>query len=550
MVIKTTGKRSVFLTLLTLIMAGTLIAAGCSGGGGGVTSSTDTGTTDTGSTDTGSTDTGTTVAKATLSGTLLTSSSSGGSSLFKRLGKAAAATSSDLPASGATVLCFDTDSVSTAATGSDTTDSSGNWTIADVDAGNYACFGIYIDLTSLTIKTTKLNDIAAAAGETVTVDTATVESDTTSPTIVSVLSDNVADTSLSDGDPDPLYEVSDIMSGQAISVTFSEAMNTSTMQPGTGAVLKDSSGATVAMTVKFNGTGTEFRYVPSAPLTADATYTLYLSNKVKDLSNNGINDPDSDGVIALARLTVADQVDQFARLSSNPKSGSTGINVYQDITVTFNRPVNFLIFKENTIISPAISGRRFEPSGDGATIFHSSPLAAGTDYTITIGANVADLAGNTLGTPVTLAFSTGAALDTASVQNFDPGEAGTTDDLVSILASITKAELAIANQDIVTFASFFTSDFTLSSRECSFNMTGPSGDTMTAALESGPGPGPGGGEMCRTETLTLQAFLDQMKKDFIEDKNMAKGFGEVERMHLFDASGNRMSVEHFNSDFD
>ena len=483
--IKTSGKKSFFLTLVTLMMAITLIAAGCSGGGGGATSSL---TGDTGSTgDTGDT----TVAKATLSGTLVTSSgSSGGSSLFKRLGKASAATSSELPASGATVLCFDTDAVSTAAAGSDTTDSSGNWTIADVDAGNYACFGIYIDLASLTIKTTKLDDIAAAAGETVTVPSATVVSDTTSPTIVSVLSDNVADTSLSDGDPDPLYEVSDIMPGQAISVTFSEAMNTSTMQPGTGAVLKDSSGATVAMTVQFNGTGTEFRYVPSAPLTTDETYTLYLSNRVKDLSNNGINDPDSDGVIALARLSVAEQVDQFARLSSNPKNGSTGINVYQDITVTFNRPVDFVSFKENTTISPAISGRRIEPSGDGATIFHSSPLAAGTDYTITIGANVADLAGNTLGTPVTLAFSTGAALDTASVQNFDPGEAGTMDDLVSILASITKAELAIANQDIVTFASFFTPDFTLSMRECSFNMTGPSGDTMAAALESGTGPGP------------------------------------------------------------
>src|SRR3989337_2950003 len=289
------------------------------------------------------------------------------------------------------------------------------------------------------------------------------------------------------------------------------------------------------MTVQFNGTGTEFRYVPSAPLTTDETYTLYLSNRVKDLSNNGINDPDSDGVIALARLSVAEQVDQFARLSSNPKNGSTGINVYQDIAVTFNRPVDFVSFKDNTTISPAISGRRIEPSGDGVTIFHSSPLTAGADYTITIGANVADLAGNTLGTPVIVAFSTGAAIDTTSVGGFDNG-GGTADDLVSILASITKAELAIANQDIVTFASFFTPDFTLSSRECSFNMSGPSGDTMTAALESGPGPGPGGGEMCRTETLTLQAFLDQMKQDFIEDKNMAKGFGEVERMHLFDAS--------------
>ncbi len=555
MVIKTTGKRSVFLTLLTLIMAGTLIAAGCSGGGGGVTSSTGTGTTDTGSTDTGSTDTGSTVAKATLSGTLLTSSSSGGSSLFKRLGKAAAATSSDLPASGATVLCFDTDSVSTAAAGSDTTDSSGSWTIADVDAGNYACFGIYIDLTSLTIKTTKLDDIAAAAGETVTVDTATVESDTTSPSIVSVLSDNVADTSLSDGDPDPLYEVSDILPNQVISVIFSEAMNTSTMQPGTGAVLKDSSGTIVTTTVQFNGSGTEFRYIPSAPLTTGEQYTLYLSNKVKDLSNNGINDPDSDGVIALARLTVAVSVDPFTQLSSNPKNNGSGVNVYQDITITFNRPVDFVSFKENTVISPAISGR-IEPSGDGVTIFHAAPLTAGTDYTITIGANVADLAANTLGTPVSIAFSTGAALDTTSVAGFDPGVAGTADDLVAILASITKAELAIDNQDLVTFASFFSTDFTLSSRECHFEMGPAPGDTssgtMTAALETGPGPGPGpgGGETCSTETMTLQEFLDQMKIDFVEQRNMAKGFGEVKRMHLFDASGNKMSVELFNSDFD
>ncbi len=553
--IKNSGKKSFFLTLVTLMMAVTLIAAGCSGGGGGGVTSSLTG--DTGSTDTGSTDTGgTTVAKATLSGTLVTSSgSSGGSSLFKRLGKASAATSSELPASGATVLCFDTDSVSTAAAGSDTTDTSGNWTIADIDAGNYACFGIYIDLTSLTVKTTKLDDIAAAAGETVTVDTATVESDTTSPSIISVLSDNVADTSLSDGDPDPLYEVSEILPNQAIAVIFSEAMNTSTMQPGTGAVLKDSAGTTISTTVEFNGSGTEFRYIPAAPLTTGEQYTLYLSNRVKDLSNNGINDPDSDGVIALARLTVAEQVDAFATQSSNPKNADSGINVYQDITVTFNRPVDFVSFKENTTITPAISGR-IEPSGDGVTILHSAPLTAGTDYTIIIGADVADLAGNTLGTPVTIAFTTGAALDASSVDGFDYG-GGTQDDLVSILASITKAELAIANQDIITFASFFTPDFTLSMRECSFNMEGPmpgdtSGGTMTAALESGtgPAPGPGGGEMCSTATMTLQEFLDQMKKDFVEDRNMAKGFGEVERMHLFDASGNKMSVEHFNSDFD
>lgn len=520
--IKTSGKKSFFLTLVTLMIAGTLIVAGCSGGGGtaGSTSGSTGGTT---GGDTG----GGTAAKATLSGQLLSSSSSG-SSLFKRsLGKAAAATSS-LPVSGATVLCFDTDSVSTAAAGTATTDSSGNWNM-EVDAGNYACFGVYIDLTSLTIKTARLTDIRAEAGQTTTVEAATVESDTTSPTIVSVLSDNVADTSLSDGDPDPLYEISDVLPTQPISVIFSEAMSTSTMTAGNGLVLKDSSGAAVSGTVKFNGTGTEFRFTPDSSLNVGATYTLYITNKAKDLSNNGINDPDSDGVVALARITVAEAVDPFAYLSSSPKNSDTGVSVYKDLTVTFNRPVDFVSFKENTSISPTVSGR-LEPSGDGVTFFHPAPLSPNTTYTITIGADVADLAGNTLGAPTTITFTTGAGVDASSVSGYDAG-GGTTEDLLAIVAGLNKAMLALDNQDLVTFSSFFAPTFTITERDCFYD---PSRE----------------GEICETSTQNLADFLAYMKRDIIEQRNMAKGFGQVKRAILTGANGSEMSVEMFNSSFD
>ncbi|MBI5192254.1 MAG: Ig-like domain-containing protein [Nitrospirae bacterium] len=572
--ITTLGKKKFPLTLISLLIAVILIAAGCSGGGGGVTASSDTSGTSgdtSGSTgSTGGTSGGTSSAKATLSGTLLSSSSSSGSSLFKKLKKSAAATSS-LPVSGATVLCFDTDSVSTAAAGSSTTGSTGTWTM-DVSEGNYVCFGVYIDLATLTIKTTKMDDIAAVAGESVTVGEATVESDTTSPTIVSVLADNTADTSLSDGDPDPLYEAADVLPSQAISIIFSEAMNTSTMAAGTGVVLKDSSGNTVPTTLSFNGQGTEFRYTPNSPLTTSATYILYISNKVKDLSNNGINDPDSDGVVALARITVTDHVDSFSYLSSSPKDGDTGVSVYKDLNVAFNRPVDFVSFKDHTTISPAVSGR-LEPSGDGVTFSHNSPLAANTEYTVTIGADVEDLAGNKLGSAKALKFNTGAGVDANSVKGFDAG-GGTADDLLAIVANVTKAELAMDNQDIVSFASFFAPTFTMKEKKCSFNpdagMTGTNGGTGTVSgpklakegdpimngTATGTGPAPSGavmpppGEVCTTNTFTLAEFLANMKKDMLEERNMSKGFGEVQRLMLTNATGSKMSVEHFNSDFD
>ncbi|OGW13753.1 MAG: hypothetical protein A2035_01260 [Nitrospirae bacterium GWA2_42_11] len=543
MEIKTFGERGIFLALITLFIAGTLIASGCSGGGGG-TGSTDVTGGDT--TDSDTTTDGDTVAKATLSGTLLNSSSSSGNSLFKRLKKSAAATS--LPVSGATVLCFDTDSVSTAATGNSNTDSSGIWNM-DVDPGNYVCFGIYIDLASLTIKTTRMDDIVATAGEAVEIPAATVESDTTSPSIVSVLSDNVADTSLSDGDPDPLYEASDILPSQAISVIFSEAMNTSTMQPGTGVVLKDSSGTVVETTAAFNGTGTEFRYTPSTSLTPASTYTLYITNKAKDLSNNGINDPDSDGVVALARLTVTENVDAFSYLSSSPKNDATDVNVYKDISVTFNRPVDFVTFKDNTIITPAISGR-FESSGDGVSLLHSTPLEANTTYTMTLGADVADLGANTLVTPVIITFTTGAGIDSDSISGFDPG-GGTTEDLLHIVANVTKIQLAADNQDIVSFASYFAPTFTMKERECHFDSGGDttmSGDMKLQKVAAMEGPGQ---EICETSTINLDDFLDQMKKDFVEQRNMAKGFGQTQRMLLTNVNTNgKLSVEHFNSAFD
>lgn len=514
--IKTPSKSRLSLTVLSLIFALTLIAAGCSGGGGGGGNVTG-----------GDVDGGGSAAKATLGGTLVSSGSSSGNSLFKRLSKTAG-TTSDLPVSGATVLCFDTESVSTSAVGTDTTDSNGEWSM-EVDQGDYACFGIYIDLASLTIKTARMDDIAASEGETVTIGEATVEADTTSPTIVSVLSDNLADTSLSDGDPDPLYEVSDVMPNQTIAVIFSEAMNTSSMASGNGVVLKDSSGSTVSTSYKFNGTGTEFRYTPSIPVSSDETYTLYITNRAKDLSGNSINDPDSDGVVALARITVAETVDPLSVLSSNPKNGASDVSVYKDLSVTFNRQVDFVSFKENTTIAPSISGR-LESSGDGVTFFHKDPLAANTLYTVTIGANVADLAGNNLGTPVTVNFITGAALDTSAIGSFDPG-GGTAEDLLAIIAGITKAKLALDNQDLVTFASFFAPTFTMTERDCFFDLNM-------------------GMENCRTSTIRLSDFLEQMKKDLVEQKNMAKGFGQVERLMLTSPSGARMSVEHFNSDFD
>lgn len=175
------------------------------------------------------------------------------------------------------------------------------------------------------------------------------------------------------------------------------------------------------------------------------------------------------------------------------------------------------------------------------TFLHTTPLAASTEYTLTLGADVEDLAGNKLGTAKNIKFKTGSGVSTSDVSEFDKG-GGTTDDLLTIIANITKAELALDNQDIVTFASYFAPTFNISEEECFFD---PNALPVTV---QGPSPV---GEVCTTTTLNLDEFLGQMKQDLIEQRNMAKGFGEVQRLLLTSVdTGSKMSVEHFNSYFD
>jgi hypothetical protein len=322
----------------------------------------------------------------------------------------------------------------------------------------------------------------------------------------------------------------------------------------------------------FNGSGTEFRYTPDSPLTPGSTYTLYITNRAKDLSNNGINDPDSDGTVALARLTVSETAEDLALLSTNPQdgdgidSGTDPISVFQDFTISFNRPVDFVSFKANATITPAVSVRMV-PSGDGISMFHTAPLTSDSTYTLTIGPGVKDLAGNTLNTTKTITFKTDGGLDLDSISYDTAG--GTVDDVTAIVTNLSKVELAVDNQDLVTFAGYFAPTFTMSEQDCSGqNMGGGAGSTSAsggsgpgmkkALAETGPAPtgsgpmpggGPGGPGGCQTIKTNLDDFLDNMKRDFVEQRNMSKGFGQPERL-LLTKGGAKMSVEHFNSAFD
>lgn len=429
MVIKTYGKKGIFLTLLTLIMAGTLIAAGCSGGGGGGTTG------------------GTAASKATLSGTVTSSSGGSGGSLFKakgsRLDKSMGAALQDsIPVSGADVLIYDLDSTSTTAVKETETGSDGTWSV-ELDPGNYVVFAVYFDRSTFALKVNRLDNVELSSddiGNSVSVGSQVVESDETSPTIVSIL-DDITSIELEGKNT---YEPSGIPIAGPIVITFSEAMSETTVKNAVS--LKDSNGISVTLnTPTVNGTKTEFRFTPATVLNENAKYTLSVSVLAKDLVGNSL---ETAAKAVINTLSVSQLSESLKMIFSKPANNDSEVSTFSAITFSFNHPIDFMSLKGKLTITPAISGQ-FQPMGNTITLFPKVALNANIPYVMTIATGLKDMWGNELSEPISITFTTGdAALSSGNA------------DEDAIAALVGKFQAALESKNFSAMLPLMTRDFT------------------------------------------------------------------------------------------
>jgi hypothetical protein len=237
-----------------------------------------------------------------------------------------------------------------------------------------------------------------------------------------------------------------------ITVTFSEAMNASTVS-GSTVELRTAGNVLVSSTVTYASNVATLD--PASTLAAQATYTVTVrggASGVRDVAGNALA-ADSSWSFTTGGDATAPTIS-----SRSPASGATGIALSTNVTATFNEAMNagsitsanfFLRDPGGAAVPGALSYSSttrvatFNPTG-------SLALSAGTVYTATVkggAGGVTDSAGNPLAADAVWSFTTTAPAVSATV----PASGATG---VSRTANITATFNGPMNASTITGATF------------------------------------------------------------------------------------------------
>ena len=213
---------------------------------------------------------------------------------------------------------------------------------------------------------------------------------------------------------DPLNDATDVPVNKFITVTFSESMDPATIAALTFTLKQGTSSVAGAVTY----TGTTATFSPSANLAYSTTYTATVTTGAKDLEGNAL----ADNRTFSFTTAGAPDIELPMINSTLPLTSATGVNANNEVTVTFNEPMNPSTVNSSTFTlmdgTTPVTGTVVY-SGTTATFTPSVDLAAGTSYTATLTTGVKDLAGNALAANLVWTFTTGSAPSVVSANPAD-----------------------------------------------------------------------------------------------------------------------------------
>jgi methionine-rich copper-binding protein CopC len=223
------------------------------------------------------------------------------------------------------------------------------------------------------------------------------------------VTDNTAPTIVS---RTPAIGATGVATTTAVTVTFNEAMDASTINTTTISLKPTAGGSNIAATVVCNSpapclTGT---LTPTVPLLNNTNYTVTVTTGVKDVAGNALA-----AQATWTFTTIADTTAPTVTVTS-PLNLATGVAVSSTITVTFNEDMdpttlngtltNFTV--KTTAGSIPVAGTvSYNAATRVATFTPTANLAAGsTNYTVTVTSGAKDLAGNGLAGNFSFTFTT------------------------------------------------------------------------------------------------------------------------------------------------
>jgi YVTN family beta-propeller protein len=214
----------------------------------------------------------------------------------------------------------------------------------------------------------------------------------------------------------PAAGATGVAAASAVTVTFSEPIDPTTVSTGTVA-LRDAQGAAVPASVSYNAATAVATLVPSAALLPSSTYTATLRGGavdpvIKDVAGNRLA---ADNIWSFT--TAAVDTTPPTVTATSPANAATGVSRTANITVTFSEAMNSATIDTSTfeLRTPAgavvPAGVTYSATNRRATLNPNPTLTALTTYTVIVrgGAQeprVKDAAGNALAVDRTWSFTT------------------------------------------------------------------------------------------------------------------------------------------------
>lgn len=202
----------------------------------------------------------------------------------------------------------------------------------------------------------------------------------------------------------PASGATGVVLNPSISVTFSEAMDVSSITANTYK-LTNSGGTSVSGTI--TTTSTTATLTPTTLLTASTTYTATVTNAIADTSGTPLN------ATYAWTFTTGTEVDSTVPsiASTSPTSGATRVAVNTAVAATFSEAINSsTVTTSSFTLAPTSGGSNVAStvgtSGTTSTLTPTSNLSYSTSYTATLSTAVQDQAGNALSAAASWAFTT------------------------------------------------------------------------------------------------------------------------------------------------
>jgi len=287
----------------------------------------------------------------------------------------------------------------------------------------------------------------------------------------------------------PLNNAINVAVNKAVELTFSEAIEPSTMNAATFTLKQGS----VSVSGAVSYTGVKATFTPSGNLEYSKVYTGKVTTGVKDLASNALA---NEYAFSFTTAQAPDITSPVVN-STDPLNNATGVAVNKVVAVTFSEALDPLTINATTFTlkqgATAVIGV-VAYSGITATFTPANVLVAGTVYTATLTTGAKDLAGNALAANSVISFTTAAAVSNLAVVNL--GAAGNYVILAKTAVNNTPTSAVTGDIGLSPAATSFITGFSLTNATgyatspqvtgnlYAADMASPTGTNLTTAVEN------------------------------------------------------------------